>query len=974
MDGHLRLRALQAFTKATRLVADACALDGLEIFAAGPELERHRERLRVLYDVPSPSVSDVLAVVLPAALDAFTVLARAHLWYEQRPVPPADDRGMNVHVMDLYRLEVRRQACVCIEVVDATLGTPNLFSEDPAYPGITRASLNDLRGILQNEIEKIDANQATVAVIGTVKSGKSTAINAIVGSEVVPSRDQPMTTFPTRVIHAPGVTEAELEFPLAPAFNDLISLIREDVKRRTDGDPQAFAALIGRAPQKADLDNLIERIMTGDGLVIARHAQGRAAMELLISINDLTRLAKILSLPLDQLTPERLGFEDTPSIRVEFQYLVSGASRFSGTLALIDTPGPDEAGQSERLARIVQEQLENASAIILVIDYMYLGNEATAGLIEKLLASVPSAASDRVFVFVNKYDSRGAQDTTDHGDLDGMEHERRRELRRSVAQRMSDRFGVEPEAFSEQIFPTSARDALLANRARRALGPMADSPDGAAWEGLPADTAWVRDFAVRAFGTGWRDEPERLANAKLVARRASGIWSDSLYPEPLERVIAESARNAGKILAEACLDKLITKGTPLFEMFGVRDGAFKAETENLLRTMRENEADRVALESAQRANADSMDQMFAWVHATTQTYVGVILDLVDAAVAEYVATGSRDQAVASALERAEQAKTERGNMLSWPFRRMKRIGTSLREFAEGVTSKVTDAFRAGERQHDDLEARITESFSGAPEFKPAFDEKTHELRIRMADRASAEELAAAIFGHIESAYDVQLSSMEADVRAKFEQFTTDVRANVAESFDPLWERFRNRVQQLLDVSLAPPPYSFDHALRLTAEELGQAVDVDPEKRTETRARPGQTMQRVAGTLLSWLGANTKHWGFEIRETTVDVYYLNIGDIKGQLRERHGRIAERVESSLLQAKRDFSARLEAYNAGLQAKIAATNEYVRKETKARTEDAATYAQLRARISSLAAQARDLVHDAASLKAALAQIGSP
>jgi signal recognition particle receptor subunit beta len=972
MEGQLRLRALQAFTSATRLVNAACALDGLELFGPRPEFERYRERLRLLSDARKVRARDVLDVVLPAALDAFTVLKLAELWYERAPALPAEDRAMSAHLMDLYRLEVRRQACVCIDVVDATLQTPNLFSEDSAYPGITRASLNDFRGTLQNEIQKIDANQATIAVIGTVKSGKSTAINAIVGSEAVPSRDQPMTTFPTRVIHTAGVTEAELDFPLAPAFNNLISVIREELKRRTDSDPQDLAALIAKAPQKGELDKLIAQVSSGDSLVIARSAQGRASMDLLISINDLTRLAKVLELSMDHLTPRRLGFEDTPSIAIQFQYLVSGESRFSGTLALIDTPGPDEAGQSERLARIVQEQLEDASAIILVIDYAHLGNEATAGMIESLLKGVPAQASSRVFVFVNKYDSRGAEgDEGDPATLDAMEEDRRARLRGSVAQRMSERFGVEPEKFSEQIFPTSAKDALLANRARRALSDIADSSDPEAWEGLPVQLAWVRDFAARAFGTDWREEPALLADAKAVRRRANTIWAGSLYAEPLERVIATSARNAGKILAEACLDKLITKGTPLFEMFGVRDGAFKTETEKLLRHMRENEADREALENAHRANEKYMESMFASVQTTTKSYVDAVLKLVDAAVAEYVATGSPDQAVASAMARAEQAEAERSNMVSAVFRRVKELGRSIGSF---VASTVGDLLGAGEQeQHAELEARIKESFEGAPEFPPVFDEKSHMSRIRMPDEAAAEALATAIFGHIELVYDDQLGRMESDVQATFEQFTVRVQENVVETFDPLWKRFRDRVKGLLDVPLSPPPYSVDHTIPLAQDELSRAIDSERETTTERRERPGQVVQRKAGVFFSWFGADTEHWGYKIVARTSTVYYLNIDDINGQLRQRHGRIVERVESSLLQSKRDLSLRLDAYNLGLQSKIAATNEYVLQETKARTQDAAAYAKLRARISSLASQARNLVQDSASLHAALAQIES-
>ena len=43
-----------------------------------------------------------------------------------------------------------------------------------------------------------------LAVVGTMKAGKSTTINAIVGREILPNRNRPMTALPTLIEHAPG--------------------------------------------------------------------------------------------------------------------------------------------------------------------------------------------------------------------------------------------------------------------------------------------------------------------------------------------------------------------------------------------------------------------------------------------------------------------------------------------------------------------------------------------------------------------------------------------------------------------------------------------------------------------------------------------------------------------------------------------------------------------------------------------------
>lgn len=43
-----------------------------------------------------------------------------------------------------------------------------------------------------------------LAVVGTMKAGKSTTINAIVGQEILPNRNRPMTSVPTLIRHVPG--------------------------------------------------------------------------------------------------------------------------------------------------------------------------------------------------------------------------------------------------------------------------------------------------------------------------------------------------------------------------------------------------------------------------------------------------------------------------------------------------------------------------------------------------------------------------------------------------------------------------------------------------------------------------------------------------------------------------------------------------------------------------------------------------
>ena len=49
----------------------------------------------------------------------------------------------------------------------------------------------EMKNVLQGEYTKLENFEVVLAVVGTMKAGKSTTINAIVGREVLPNRNRP---------------------------------------------------------------------------------------------------------------------------------------------------------------------------------------------------------------------------------------------------------------------------------------------------------------------------------------------------------------------------------------------------------------------------------------------------------------------------------------------------------------------------------------------------------------------------------------------------------------------------------------------------------------------------------------------------------------------------------------------------------------------------------------------------------------
>jgi len=71
-------------------------------------------------------------------------------------------------------------------------------------------NLNTYRDTLKNELQKLKNLEYVIAIMGTMKSGKSMTINAIVGQEILPSREFPMTTLPTLITHVSNKTEPSI--------------------------------------------------------------------------------------------------------------------------------------------------------------------------------------------------------------------------------------------------------------------------------------------------------------------------------------------------------------------------------------------------------------------------------------------------------------------------------------------------------------------------------------------------------------------------------------------------------------------------------------------------------------------------------------------------------------------------------------------------------------------------------------------
>lgn len=374
---------------------------------------------------------------------------------------------------------------------------------------------------LNEHLQRLETLELVLTVVGTMNAGKSTCINAIVGRNILPNRNRPMTTLPTLIRHKKGIINPILYFSKIAPIQRLIGKISTALNRASVVRLNIIAADV----ELAQLTTRIRR-----GFIMKNRYKGENNIFLFLkNLNDLVRLAVIFKIefPFDEY--KILG--DFPLIEVEFLHL----SRFDelgskGNLALLDTPGFNEAGQEENLGKIFREQLRSASTVLAVLDYTQLKSESEADLLRELQA-IASYSEGRMFALVNKFDRK---DSNSDDAAATIQYVSRNLLH-----------GIVPQ---DRIFPVSGELASLSQRAEVTL----KQKGSLGWsEGKNKD--WRDDFGEKAFG---RRYPKEINNKEAVQAACQALWEESGFEQPLKSVIHFSQVSALQFAQIFSLDQL----------------------------------------------------------------------------------------------------------------------------------------------------------------------------------------------------------------------------------------------------------------------------------------------------------------------------------------------------------------------------------------------------------------------------------
>lgn len=451
---------------------------------------------------------------------------------------------MHENNIELLGQEAERLLGVKLDLLNKMMAEPGVVAvaQKGEQQYFDQTSTPELIAMLEGERTKLAGLELVLAVVGTMKAGKSTTINAIVGTEVLPNRNRPMTALPTLIRHTPGQAEPVLKFENRAPVQQLLEELRVAIGRPENSE---HAAKLGQDDDMAELLGLIEARGA-----FGAHFQGpEAIFGLLKGLNDLVRLSRTLGV--DFPFASYSNIDELPVIEVEFAH-IDKTGNTNGRLTLLDTPGPNEADQPH-LRKMLQEQLSRASAVLLVLDYTQLKSNADAEL-RGQIEQIAELSRGRVFTLVNKFDQT----------------DRNSDSREKVMSYVAGDL-MKGQVKPETVFPVSSRWGYLANRARHELARHGRLPDYAQYP-------WVRDFAEEALGRRWERQIDDVA---VVRDGAKTLWEDSGFDLPLEKVIRSAHGRAAIIAVQAAVDKLISMTEKLENFLNTRETALGREANEL---------------------------------------------------------------------------------------------------------------------------------------------------------------------------------------------------------------------------------------------------------------------------------------------------------------------------------------------------------------------------------------------------------
>ena len=378
---------------------------------------------------------------------------------------------------------------------------------------------------------------------------------------------------------------------------------------------------------------------------------------------------------------------------------------------------------------------------MLVTDFTQRKTQADAE-IQKLVKDELAHLTDRLFIFVNKFDQRRADDWDEE------------EARQYLAKTLLNGH-VKPE----HIYPVSALKAFLANWAQRQLKECDQLPD-------PETNSLAKDFGKAAFGEMWEDDIEQLDRVRKGADR---LWKRSLFAGPLDNVISVAAHNASLVCLKGATAKLLGCNRILDNFLNIRDSA-TTKAAKALRGAIENLQDDIENVSKERQKAE------AKMKARLDNFPKLIKD--------------RCEYCSGQIEQIIKGYFETGELRTPPQKRRSLVREAWDWLGEWVAEWLSKPFNP---------------VPPTQQTKPDFSPQRSSCEFRHTDHVDeAKKFIERIRDRLQPVYEEASRLIEQDLNEASEELSNHIEADLEEGLSNILDKAKKRLQNEFKITLDFP--------------------------------------------------------------------------------------------------------------------------------------------------------------------------
>ncbi|MTJ06524.1 MULTISPECIES: dynamin family protein [unclassified Anabaena] len=422
---------------------------------------------------------------------------------------------------------------------------------------------------VKQEVEKVKNLELRMAIVAPMKAGKSTITNAIIGQDILPSRNSAMTTLPTEIIFDAGLQE-----PILTLSREIVTVFQETLlalrKQINEMGLEKAQEKLAQYPHLQIMPKLIQKALVES---VPHKSEGRKNIALtLTSLNDIVRLCSIICPSVDPLQ----SLTEVPRIRTPFWLSQTNQqSETLGKLVIVDTPGPNEAGENLRLQAVVAEQLRKSSMVLIVLDFTQLKNEAAEKVKKDVERVIDLRGKESLYVLINKVDQRRDGD---------MKPEQ-------VQQFVAAEFGIGNVGDINRVFEISARRAFTS---ANFLMELQQRPDV---EVSKLETS--SSLAQEVFGIDWEEDLKEAAVEELI-KKAEKLWKKSGFDPFLNGAINALMAEAAPRCIESALKISLARLAELQDDVQLRRSAMAQDEEKVKFEVTALETDLQSLEDCRQ--------------------------------------------------------------------------------------------------------------------------------------------------------------------------------------------------------------------------------------------------------------------------------------------------------------------------------------------------------------------------------------